>query len=234
MNSLTHVHRHLRHTIATTPRCWQWRSLVAANAALRPTPSFRRAFTERRSSPPEEPPKPKPKSSTALRRAASASLPIRSNPTPTRSDIHPIFTYASAERYLMPSLRTALPAGAQLLHDAWWIPRWTDPVSKKEGEVFVLTGSTGRIGSHVLAQVLASKGVRKVYALSRGDDSGSIRERQRAALVRLGLDEKLVEDERVVFLRAWYVDERLGLKQARYDEIAGSVTTIIHNGARSR
>ena len=137
MNSLTHVHRHLRHTIATTPRCWQWRSLVAANAALRPTPSFRRAFTERRSSPPEEPPKPKPKSSTALRRAASASLPIRSNPTPTRSDIHPIFTYATAERYLMPNLRKALPKDARLLHDAWWVPRWTDKENGREGEVFV-------------------------------------------------------------------------------------------------
>ena len=37
----------------------------------------------------------------------------------------------------MPSLRAALPAGSQLLHDAWWVPRWTDKVSGKEGEVFV-------------------------------------------------------------------------------------------------
>ncbi|KAM5535932.1 hypothetical protein V8D89_010372 [Ganoderma adspersum] len=138
MNPLAHAHRQLRHTIAATPRCWQWRqSLVAANPALRPIQPFRRTFTERRASPPDEAPKPKPKASTALRRAASASLPIRSNPTPTRSDIHPIVTYATAERYLMPNLRSALPKDARLLHDAWWVPRWTDKESGREGEVFV-------------------------------------------------------------------------------------------------
>ena len=37
----------------------------------------------------------------------------------------------------MPRLRAALPDGAVLLHDAWWVPRWTDAGSGKEGEVFV-------------------------------------------------------------------------------------------------
>ena len=38
----------------------------------------------------------------------------------------------------MLNLRGALlPAGAQLLHDAWWVPRWTDAASRREGEVFV-------------------------------------------------------------------------------------------------
>ncbi|KAI0683198.1 hypothetical protein C8T65DRAFT_807322 [Cerioporus squamosus] len=138
MNPATLVQRQLRQSFTRTPRCWQW-----ATPAHPSTPSpysrllLRRAFSQKPPQPQTDVPKPKPKASTPLRRAASASLPIRSNPTPTRSDIHPIFTYASAERYLMPSLRAALPPGTQLLHDAWWVPRWTDPVSKKEGEVFV-------------------------------------------------------------------------------------------------
>lgn len=37
----------------------------------------------------------------------------------------------------MPNLRSALPNDAQLLHDAWWVPRWTDKASGREGEVFV-------------------------------------------------------------------------------------------------
>lgn len=37
----------------------------------------------------------------------------------------------------MPNLRSVLPEGAQLLHDAWWVPKWTDSQSGKEGEVFV-------------------------------------------------------------------------------------------------
>ncbi|KAI1797117.1 hypothetical protein LXA43DRAFT_982784 [Ganoderma leucocontextum] len=138
MNPLAHVHRQLRHSFTTTPRCWQWRQSLTANATLRPIQTFRRTFSDnRRPPPPDEVPKPKPKASTTLRRAASASLPIRSNPTPTRSDIHPIFTYATAERYLMPNLRGALPKDARLLHDAWWVPHWTDRTSGLEGEVFV-------------------------------------------------------------------------------------------------
>ncbi|RDX57492.1 hypothetical protein OH76DRAFT_1425460 [Lentinus brumalis] len=135
MNPAALAHRQLRHSFTRTPRCWQW--ATPAHPSPSPRQVLRRAFSQKPPQAQADVPKPKPKASTPLRRAASASLPIRANPTPTRSDIHPIFTYASAERYLMPSLSAALPAGAQLLHDAWWVPRWTDEVSQKQGEVFV-------------------------------------------------------------------------------------------------
>ena len=76
--------------------------------------------------------KQKPKASTPLRRTAAASLPIRSNPTPTRSPIHPVLTFATAERYLPTRLRPRLTPDSQKLHDAWWIPRWG-----QDGEIFV-------------------------------------------------------------------------------------------------
>ncbi|KAF8840178.1 hypothetical protein BDN67DRAFT_968879 [Paxillus ammoniavirescens] len=76
--------------------------------------------------------KQKPKASTPLRRTAAASLPIRSNPTPTRSSIQPVLTFATAERYLPTRLRSRLPPDSQKLHDAWWVPRWG-----QNGEVFV-------------------------------------------------------------------------------------------------
>ncbi|KZT20140.1 hypothetical protein NEOLEDRAFT_1141095 [Neolentinus lepideus HHB14362 ss-1] len=79
-------------------------------------------------------PNPKPYrkvAATPLRRTAAASLPIRSNPTPTRSNIQAVFTLATAERYLFSRLRGRLPAASQLLHEAFWVPRWRD------GEVFV-------------------------------------------------------------------------------------------------
>ena len=86
--------------------------------------------------------KPKPKSTTPLRRSASASLPIRANPTPTRGSIQPIFTLATAERYLLSRLRSRpnLPAGSQALHESWWIPKWGD--EGKEGEVFVFSNGS--------------------------------------------------------------------------------------------
>lgn len=84
--------------------------------------------------------KPKPKATTPLRRSASASLPIRANPTPTRSDIQTVFTLATAERYLLSRLRTLpeLPARSQTLHESWWIPKWTGK-DGREGEIFVFS-----------------------------------------------------------------------------------------------
>ncbi|KAF8442320.1 hypothetical protein L210DRAFT_3620876 [Boletus edulis BED1] len=76
--------------------------------------------------------KQKPKASTPLRRTASDSLPIRSNPTPTRSPIRPILTFATADRYVPTRLRPRLTPDSQKLHDAWWIPRWG-----QNGEIFV-------------------------------------------------------------------------------------------------
>ena len=86
--------------------------------------------------------KPKPKSTTPLRRSASDSLPIRANPTPTRGNIQPIFTLATAERYLLSRLRfhPNLPARSQALHESWWIPKWGD--EGKEGEIFVFSNGS--------------------------------------------------------------------------------------------
>ncbi|KAF5367382.1 hypothetical protein D9758_003694 [Tetrapyrgos nigripes] len=81
--------------------------------------------------------KPKPKSTTSLRRSASASLPIRSNPTPTRSEIQTVFTLATAQRYLLSRIHVHenLPLNARILHESWWVPKWGH--KEKEGEIFV-------------------------------------------------------------------------------------------------
>ncbi|KDQ59231.1 hypothetical protein JAAARDRAFT_33955 [Jaapia argillacea MUCL 33604] len=86
-------------------------------------------------SPTEEPSKYKPKAATPLRRAASASLPIRANPTPTQSNINSVFTLATAERYLFSKLRGRLPPSSVLLHESCWVPKWGE--KGKEGEVFI-------------------------------------------------------------------------------------------------
>ncbi|KAI0784848.1 hypothetical protein C8Q75DRAFT_723666 [Abortiporus biennis] len=78
---------------------------------------------------------PKPSASTPLRRAAAASAPIRSNPTPTRSVIQPISTLATAERYFLPRLQSRLPPHSQNLHDSLWVPKWGP--QGKEGEIFI-------------------------------------------------------------------------------------------------
>lgn len=91
--------------------------------------------------PPSDVPK-KPKSTTSLRRSASDSLPIRSTKTPTRSEIQPVFTLSTAERYLLSRIggHPNPPAHSQVLHESWWIPKWGS--KDREGEIFVFANGS--------------------------------------------------------------------------------------------
>jgi uncharacterized Rmd1/YagE family protein len=90
------------------------------------------------------PANPKPRASTPLRRDANASLPIRSNPTPTRGTIQPVITLSTAERFILPRLRPVLSHYAQPLVDAWWIPRWSpsEAPDAPEGEIFIFSNGS--------------------------------------------------------------------------------------------
>jgi len=118
--------------------------------------------------------KAKPREITPLRRSASASLPIRSNPTPTRGVIKPVFTLATAERYILARLRTHpdLPARAQALHESWWVPKWGS--EGKEGEIFVF--SNGSIVCWGLGEADAKSFAAEVIDKARGIQVAPIRE----------------------------------------------------------
>ncbi|KAH7930185.1 hypothetical protein BV22DRAFT_1191458 [Leucogyrophana mollusca] len=131
-----------------------------------------RAFSTAQDSSPSDAFKPKPKASTPLRRTASASLPIRSNPTPTRGSIQTVFTLATAERYLLSRLRSRLPGQSQTLHDSWWIPRWGD--EGKEGEVFVF--SNGSFVCWGLGEDGARRFAKEVISTGDGVELGPLRE----------------------------------------------------------
>lgn len=123
---------------------------------------FRALATSANSSTSGDPSKPKPKAATPLRRSASKSLPIRANPTPTRSDIQPVFTLATAERYILSRLRGRLPPHAQTLHESWWVPKWGE--KGKEGEIFVF--ANGSLVCWGLGEVDAAKFAQKVISKS--------------------------------------------------------------------
>ncbi|CAA7267000.1 unnamed protein product [Cyclocybe aegerita] len=124
------------------------RNFFVSQPAWYPNVSCCRFFATAKSRGPSESTNPlsdaksKPKATTTLRRSASESLPIRANPTPTRGVIQPVFTLATAERYILSRLRTLpeLPARAQALHESWWIPKWGE--EGKEGEVFVFSNGS--------------------------------------------------------------------------------------------
>ena len=125
------------------------------------------------------------------------------------------------------------------------LPTPLAPASPAEGPaVVLLTGSTGNVGSHVLAALLAEPRVARVYALNRsaGRHADVFRAR--------GLPGALLGGGKLVELRGDVTAERLGLDVGVFDEVRmrppappttmlmgrrhmkASVTHVVHNRAR--
>lgn len=98
------------------------------------------------------------------------------------------------------------------------------------GAVVLLTGSTGNVGSHMLATLLQTPAVRRVYTLNR--PSAAAAERQRKVFLERSLPVELLASERLVQLFGTATDERLGLELAVFDELKLNVTHVIHNAWR--
>ncbi|GJE98682.1 putative NRPS-like protein biosynthetic cluster [Phanerochaete sordida] len=93
--------------------------------------------------------------------------------------------------------------------------------------VVLLTGSTGNIGSHILAYLLAELRVARVYTLNR--PSADPRGRLEDAFRERGLPVDVLEDTRLVSLVGDITRDRFGLEEAQYQEVLSSVTHVIHN-----
>ncbi|KAH8110862.1 acetyl-CoA synthetase-like protein [Phellopilus nigrolimitatus] len=69
------------------------------------------------------------------------------------------------------------------------------------GDAVLLTGSTGSLGSNILAKLIQNKAVTRVYAMSRPSSDGvSVKERHAKAFERESLDVQLLDDARVSFV----------------------------------
>ncbi|KIJ16100.1 hypothetical protein PAXINDRAFT_11143, partial [Paxillus involutus ATCC 200175] len=98
-----------------------------------------------------------------------------------------------------------------------------------EPAVVLLTGSTGGLGSFLLAQLLESPVVQRVYALNRPSSTASIDQRQNSAFFDRGLPTDLLDSKKLVYIVADASEERCGLPSALYDEVRDSITVIIHD-----
>ncbi len=92
-----------------------------------------------------------------------------------------------------------------------------------EGHTIVLTGSTGSLGAHILALLLARSEVRNVYCLVRG---GNPQERVLEALRQRGLD--VPDTTRLVALTSDLDRKDLGLSPEIFDRLKSETTSIIH------
>ncbi|KIY43242.1 NAD(P)-binding protein [Fistulina hepatica ATCC 64428] len=101
-------------------------------------------------------------------------------------------------------------------------------------DVVLLTGSTGSLGTGLLAQLVATDAVAKIYAFNRPSSSSKKTvDRQRELLKLRGYDEGIATSSKVVYVDATItVDDIATGDKTVEDEIRSSITHIIHNAWR--
>lgn len=120
-----------------------------------------------------------------------------------------------------------------------------------ERDTILLTGTTGSLGATILAELVASSEVARVYALNRKGKK-SLLERHGEMFKLRELDARLLESPKVVLLEAEVEQEDMGLPAEMLQEVSvfsessettvqlntlqirQSVTHIIHNGEQTR
>lgn len=91
-----------------------------------------------------------------------------------------------------------------------------------------IIGSTGYVGSHLLANLLRNSAISRIYCLNRGDDALA---RQKATLSK----QHLVPDEmlaKLIFFKISLGSPRLGLSEEQYRMIANDVEVVVYNSWR--
>ncbi|TGO23798.1 hypothetical protein BPAE_0121g00140 [Botrytis paeoniae] len=100
----------------------------------------------------------------------------------------------------------------------------TPGTSRFEKKVVVLTGATGSLGAHILAQLLLNDEVHRVYCLVRGENPHA---RIEESLIKRGLD-GISSDPRITGLTSNLSDSTLGLENSTLQELKTKTTHIIH------
>ncbi|KIY47791.1 acetyl-CoA synthetase-like protein [Fistulina hepatica ATCC 64428] len=110
-----------------------------------------------------------------------------------------------------------------------YVERYTAALPK---EVVLLTGSTGSLGTALLARLVATDSVSKIYAFNRPSSKRTI-DRQRESLKLRGYDENIATSPKVVFVDGTLTTDGINVgDKSLEDEIRSSITHIIHNAWR--
>lgn len=94
-------------------------------------------------------------------------------------------------------------------------------VAIPKGDVVLVTGTTGSLGSTMLAELVAAEDVSHVFAINRKNIAGaSLATRQMAAMERQGLDPKVASSSKVTLLEADLSKTHLGLPADVYESVS--------------
>lgn len=113
----------------------------------------------------------------------------------------------------------AMEIAAMLERYASDLPIYTPRSKTSEGEVVVfLTGSTGSIGSQILATLLDDPRITTVYTFNR-PSSGSVVDRQSVAFEERGLPTSLLSQSKLIQLSGDLAADQFGLPKSIYDKV---------------
>ncbi|KAL0580015.1 hypothetical protein V5O48_002018 [Marasmius crinis-equi] len=108
------------------------------------------------------------------------------------------------------------------------LPKFVSIPKATPYKVVVLTGTTGKLGSMLLADLISDQSVSTVYALNR-DHKHPLTMRQREAFREKGIDEKLLNSDKLRLLVGDVLKSDFDLPSEVFREMKDSVTHIIHN-----
>jgi male sterility protein len=94
------------------------------------------------------------------------------------------------------------------------------------GNVYLLTGTTGGLGSNVLAQLLQAPDVERVYAFNRPSNSSTSQERQLSAFKTRGLDTSVLASGKVVYVEGDLSVSGFALDDTLYGEVSRIFSTV--------
>ncbi|EJD40548.1 acetyl-CoA synthetase-like protein [Auricularia subglabra TFB-10046 SS5] len=139
-------------------------------------------------------------------------------------------TGLSVDAAFDPKAAKAVEIEAMLAKYTQSFPTHTPSTQSSDGLAFLVTGTTGGLGTNLLAQLLGSPNIRKVYALNRpGPPGSSLLNRHKAAFLNRGVDPALLDVDKFVLLEGDTTRGDLGIPDSVYDELRQNVTHIIHN-----
>lgn len=166
-------------------------------------------------------------------RQALAPRVIYRNSTPRRLATHLINVVLNTTAHGSSSTQTEDEQQQEAMHTLYkkytanlTIAKPNRPAPRTEGQVVLLTGSTGMLGSYLLGMLGANPAVAKIICLNRGADGG--RAPQAKALASRGLDVSLL-DTKAEFFQVDVSRADLGLAPDVYARLQAEADHIIHN-----
>ena len=96
------------------------------------------------------------------------------------------------------------------------------------GHCVLITGATGSLGSHLVKEFSERADVKTVICLNRRSNSDPLK-RQKEAFASRGVSLDSLALNKLQVLEADTAKPRLGLADADYERLVGSVTAVLHN-----